>query len=142
MAMKRSHRSLKKVWGLLPVFLLVACAAGQPQVRRELATGSPSNDTSLEDTHPASTSDVGPQAGPRVVLASGTAVPDTTGIRKWQPLTVSRLVELAREKGIGVNCARAECNRQIGMALQMAVNRCLDISVNFRACNRSPHGLG
>jgi len=131
--MRRSRRSLKRVWGLLPLFLLVACAVGQPQVRRELATGSPSIAVSRDETIPAGTMEEGPRAGLQVVLVSGTTTPDASGTRKWQPLTVSRLVELAREKGIGVGCARVECNRQIGMAFQTAVSRCLEVAVNFRA---------
>lgn len=105
-------------WGLA---LLVACATGKPRERlapsAEIAA-SPSDDDAA----------IGAESG-RVLLAS---MPSPPGSLAASPLSMGKLVVLARSQGIGIWGPQVAQNREIGRAFQLAVSRSISVAENVR----------
>src|SRR5262249_43617869 len=105
----RASSLVKASWFFLPC-LLLACAASQMHAPDQLAPVAWTERAISTETRPSDQ---------QYLLASAPIRPGNSGtshVRRWKQLTAVRLVQLAREKGVGASGSVVERNRQIGRA--------------------------
>lgn len=129
----RASALLKTGWLLLSC-LILACAAGRTRVQDESAEGGLEHGVPAHGLTADGERTLRPSAG-QVVLASAPGGQGNSGsshVRLWRRLTAARLVQLARQKGIGASGSLVERNRQIGRAFQGVVLRSINLPENVR----------